>query len=428
MPAKKKSATPRSDYQVVEICAGAGGQALGLEKAGFSHKLAVELDTNACATLKLNRPDWDVEEGDVADPTLWKPSEHEGVDLLAGGVPCPPFSIAGKQLGASDERDLFAWAVETAGQIQPRALMLENVRGLSAPRFAAYRQRILDRLTEFGYVADWRLLQASDYGVPQLRPRFVLVALRQEDAAYFHWPEKTPTQDTVGSTLKDLMGVDGWRHVDDWASLANDIAPTLVGGSKKHGGADLGPTRAKRAWLELGTSGMGIANDPPAADSPHPADVPPKLTLPMVARLQGWKDGEWKFSGGKTAKYRQIGNAFPPPVAQAIGQSIVAAFDKTAARRDIPELAPETVHDAVYRILKTTDGFVTATKLLKLSDGLVEEHDLERRIANLSRDFTVDIKQTKSGVSYRLGDFKGFTGQDDHQRHEYIAAFRSRVS
>ncbi|BAH47019.1 DNA cytosine methyltransferase [Rhodococcus sp. NPDC019627] len=428
MPAKKKSATPRSDYQVVEICAGAGGQALGLEKAGFSHKLAVELDTNACATLKLNRPDWDVEEGDVADPTVWKPSEHEGVDLLAGGVPCPPFSIAGKQLGASDERDLFAWAVETAGQIQPRALMLENVRGLSAPRFAAYRQRILDRLTEFGYVADWRLLQASDYGVPQLRPRFVLVALRQEDAAYFHWPEKTPTQDTVGSALKDLMGVDGWQHVDDWAALANDIAPTLVGGSKKHGGADLGPTRAKRAWLELGTSGMGIANDPPAADSPHPADVPPKLTLPMVARLQGWKDGEWEFSGGKTAKYRQIGNAFPPPVAQAIGKSIVAAFDKTAARREILELAPETVHDAVYRILKSTDGFVTATKLLKLSDGLVEEHDLERRIANLSRDFTVDIKQTKSGVSYRLGEFKGFTGQDDHQRHEYITAFRSRVS
>src|SRR6476620_8853654 len=103
MPAKKKSAKPRSDYQVVEICAGAGGQALGLEKAGFAHKLAVELDTNACNTLKLNRPDWEVEEGDVADSAKWKPSDHVGVDLLAGGVPCPPFSIAGKQLGASDE-------------------------------------------------------------------------------------------------------------------------------------------------------------------------------------------------------------------------------------------------------------------------------------------------------------------------------------
>ena len=426
MPVKMKPAQ-RTSYKVVEICAGAGGQALGLEKAGFEHKLAVELDKNACETLRRNRPTWEVAEGDVADPKVWKPLEHEGVDLLAGGVPCPPFSIAGKQLGASDERDLFAWAVEVAGQMKPRALMLENVRGLSAPRFAAYRQRILDRLTEFGYVADWRLLHASDFGVPQLRPRFVLVALQREDAAHFHWPEPTPTDLTVGTALRDLMGKE-WRHLEDWIAMANDIAPTLVGGSKKHGGADLGPTRAKRAWLNLGVSGMGIANEPPTKDSPHPRDVPPKLTIEMVARLQGWQDGEWEFTGGKTAKYRQIGNAFPPPVAEAIGRSIVAAFNRTAGRRDIPELANEAVHDVVYRALKSTDGFVSATRLLALSGGPIEEHELERRIANLSRDFEVEIKQTKSGVSYRIGEFKGFVGQEDHERHDYIAAFRSRVS
>ncbi|MGH3296992.1 MAG: DNA cytosine methyltransferase, partial [Trebonia sp.] len=91
---------------------------------------------------------------------------YAGVDLLAGGVPCPPFTIAGKQLGATDERDLFAWAIELCGLVRPRALMLENVRGLSLPRFAAYRQHVLDRLAELGYAADWRLLHASDYGVP----------------------------------------------------------------------------------------------------------------------------------------------------------------------------------------------------------------------------------------------------------------------
>ncbi|BDE58648.1 DNA (cytosine-5-)-methyltransferase [Rhodococcus hoagii] len=428
MPSKKKLTLPTTSYRVVEICAGAGGQALGLEKAGFEHELAVELDRTACDTLELNRPGWKVACGDVASIDVWNPAEYEGVDLLAGGVPCPPFSIAGKQLGASDERDLFAWAVETAGLMKPRALMLENVRGLSAPRFAAYRQRILDRLTEFGYVADWRLLHASDFGVPQLRPRFVLVALRREDAAYFHWPEPAPTSETVGTLLKDLMGEGGWRYLDEWVEVANDIAPTLVGGSKKHGGADLGPTRAKRAWLNLGVSGMGIANDPPTRDSPHPRDVPPKLTLNMVARLQGWKDGEWEFAGLKTATYRQIGNAFPPPVAQAIGSAIIAAFDRTAERRDIPELATETVHDAVYRALQSSDGFISATRLLALSEGLVEEHELERRIADLSRDFEVEIKQTQSGVSYRLGAFKGFVGQEDHGRHEYIATFRSRVS
>src|SRR4051794_22962224 len=126
---------------VVEICAGAGGQAIGLERAGFEHALAVEIDGFACATLRQNRPAWKIAEGDVADRELWKPSDYAGVALLAGGVPCPPFSIAGKQLGASDERDLFAWAVELCvNEVQPRALLLENVRGLSMPRFAAYRQ------------------------------------------------------------------------------------------------------------------------------------------------------------------------------------------------------------------------------------------------------------------------------------------------
>lgn len=425
MPAKKIKRT--ADFRAVEICAGAGGQALGLEKAGFDHELAVELDPHACNTLRTNRT-WEVAEGDVASLNVWKPSDYEGIDLLAGGVPCPPFSMAGKQLGASDERDLFAWAVETAGQMKPRALMLENVRGLSAPRFAAYRQRILDRLTEFGYVAEWRLLQASNFGVAQLRPRFVLVALKPEDSEYFHWPKATATRKTVGSELKSLMGYEGWKHIDDWVELANDIAPTLVGGSKKHGGADLGPTRAKRAWLELGVSGMGIANEPPAEDAPHPSEVPPKLTIPMVARLQGWKSGEWKFSGLKTAQYRQIGNAFPPPVAAAIGKSIVAAFQQTGDKRDIAENATETIHDAIYRELNASDGFVSASKLLDLAPDVADVPALERRIANLSRDFVLDIQQTKTGVAYRLGEFKGFTGQENHQRHEYIASFKSRVS
>ena len=135
-------------YRVVGICAGAGGQSLGLEVAGFEHELAVELDPNAANTLRHNRPYWKVAEGDVASPAVWNPAQYEGIDLLAGGVPCPPFTIAGKQLGATDERDLFAWAIELCATMQPRALMLENVRGLSLPRFSAYRQHVLDRLAQ----------------------------------------------------------------------------------------------------------------------------------------------------------------------------------------------------------------------------------------------------------------------------------------
>ncbi|ORI25156.1 DNA (cytosine-5-)-methyltransferase [Rhodococcus erythropolis] len=427
--AHKSEKKPTNSYSVVEICAGAGGQALGLEKAGFEHSLAVELDKFASQTLRDNR-DWEVAEGDVANRSTWNPGAYEGVDLLAGGVPCPPFSIAGKQLGASDERDLFAWAIELTGVMKPRALMLENVRGLSTPRFGAYRQRILDRLAELGYVADWQLLHASDFGVAQLRPRFVLVALREDDASYFHWPVASPTGLTVGTVLHDLMASRGWVYADAWAEMANDIGPTLVGGSKKHGGADLGPTRAKRAWLELGVDGKGIANEVPERRARHPKNVPPKLTIEMVARLQGWADeDEWDFAGGKTAKYRQIGNAFPPPVAQAVGTSIKAAFDKTVEKRDLPELATASVHDPIYQILSSTDGAIAAEKILAILNGAVDLSGLERRIAHISRDFAVDIAvHPKGGVTYELGNFKGFTGQEDHHRHDYIAANRSRVS
>ena len=159
----------------LEICAGAGGQSLGLEQAGFSHVAAVDNDPDACATLRLNRPGWDVIQLDVRH---FKGVDYRGVDLLAGGVPCPPFSIAGKQLGADDERDLFPQALRLVEECEPAAVMLENVRGLATARFAAYREQVIGRLRQLGYEADWQVLNASEYGVPQLRPRFILVAAR----------------------------------------------------------------------------------------------------------------------------------------------------------------------------------------------------------------------------------------------------------
>ncbi|GAA1157860.1 DNA (cytosine-5-)-methyltransferase [Kribbella jejuensis] len=413
-----------SSLRVVEICAGAGGQALGLELAGFEHALAVELDPMASETLRKNRPEWDVRTGDVADLAVWDPKKFRGVDLLAGGVPCPPFSIAGKQLGANDERDLFAWAVELCGVIQPRALMLENVRGLSAPRFSAYRQHVLDRLNELGYVADWRLLQASDYGVPQLRPRFVLVALSKDDAPYFTWPEATPVGRTVGEELVDLMAANGWKHAEHWATRANKIAPTIVGGSKKHGGADLGPTRAKRAWRELGVDGLGVADAAPPAGTPK--DFDPKLTVEMVARLQGWDEKTWEFAGRKTAKYRQVGNAFPPPVARAIGRQIVAALNHEGE----PRVQTEAVaHDEVYRVLRAAAVPLTIAQIYEAVGGSLSREEIELRLKHLMRDFNMQrIESTSDDPRYKLGDFRAFIGQDDHVRHEYLAQMRSKVS
>jgi DNA (cytosine-5)-methyltransferase 1 len=405
---------------VVEVCAGAGGQSLGLELAGFGHELSVELDQNACATLRCNRPQWKVAQGDAANPDVWRPDQYKGVDLVAGGVPCPPFTIAGKQLGATDERDLFAWAIELCATIEPRALLLENVRGLSLPRFSGYRQRVLDRLAELGYVADWRLLHASHYGVPQLRPRFVLVAMRPEDFGYFRWPEPQGDPGTVGETLAGLMAANGWPGAESWAGKAVDIAPTIVGGSKKHGGADLGPTRAKRAWRELGVNALGIADEAPAADDP--VTLVPKLTCAMVARLQGWDDAEyrWTFTGRKTSNYRQIGNAFPPPVARAIGEQIRRALDHAGAPGRLVEL-DSAAHDPVYAILRDDGGFLSMEQILRRLPAPMEIPAFERHLAHLRRDFRIEVDHRTAGDAYRLGEFRAFVGQDDHLRHDAFA-------
>jgi DNA (cytosine-5)-methyltransferase 1 len=306
----------------LEICAGAGGQALGLEQAGFGHEAVVELDPDACETLRRNRgADWKIIEGDVRglDGTGFA-----GIDLLAGGVPCPPFSIAGKQLGAGDERDLFGQALRLAGQARPRAVLLENVRGLAGRRFDGYRGQVLARLHELGYQTWWQQINASEHGVPQLRPRLVLIALRRPWSDRFGWPAPSATPPaTVGHTLRDLMAARGWPGAPDWAAAAAGIAPTIVGGSRKHGGPDLGPTRARQAWAALGVDGLGVAD---AAPGPGwPPGQPPRLTVRMVARLQGFPDS-WEFAGRKTAAYRQVGNAFPPPVARALGIAIHRAL------------------------------------------------------------------------------------------------------
>jgi DNA (cytosine-5)-methyltransferase 1 len=313
----------------IEICAGAGGAALGLERAGFEHVALVENDDACVETLKSIR--------------RWRPHvmavnvkhftarEFAGkVDLFSGGVPCPPFSRAGKQLGGGDERDLFPTAIRLIKECRPRAVLLENVRGLLHPRFDEYRERVVAQpLRRVGYrTFGWRVVEARNFGVPQLRPRAVFVAMTRDDAAGFSWPseEDHVAPPTVGKALRREMARGGWAGAREWALQANGIAPTLVGGSKKHGGPDLGPTQAREQWTRLGVNGKLVAVDPPP---PTWNGDSPILTVRMAAILQGFPP-DWPFSGRKTAAYRQVGNAFPPPVAEAIGRKIAAAL--TASR------------------------------------------------------------------------------------------------
>ncbi|MBQ9204242.1 MAG: DNA cytosine methyltransferase [Prevotella sp.] len=308
-------------YTSLEICAGAGGQALGLEMAGFEHLALVEYERDYCECLKYNRPQWNVMCMDVRQ---FDGKPYRGVvDLLSGGVPCPPFSVAGKQLGADDERDLFPQMLRLVKEINPKAVMIENVRGFLGKQFDHYRNFIITRLNLLGYNVHLSLLNASDFGVPQLRPRAVIISIRTDLLDTFAFPQPRPTlTNNVGNALFDLMAEKGWQGVAEWREKASKIAPTLVGGSKKHGGPDLGPTRARNAWAEMGIDGRGIANEAPAADF----EGMPRLTPRMIARLQGFPDN-WHFGKRKTTACRMIGNAFPPPVAREVGVRIKQVLD-----------------------------------------------------------------------------------------------------
>jgi DNA (cytosine-5)-methyltransferase 1 len=311
--------------RAIELCAGGGGQALGLEEAGFDHVALVEVDDHACATLRLNRPQWNVVQEDIRE---WHASPLRGaVDLVAAGVPCPPFSKAGRQLGRGDERDLFPAALRIVEECRPRAVMLENVRGLLDARFKQYRDELAAHLSALGYVVSWNLLNASDFGVPQLRPRTVVVAIEVGATDTFEWPvgmrELPPT---VGEVLREEMASLGWKQAGTWSAFANRIAPTIVGGSLKHGGPDLGPTRAKRQWAEIGVDAHGIADSAPGPEFRGA----PRLTVAMAAILQGFPRA-WTFCGRKTPAYRQVGNAFPPPVARAVGLAIGSSLRSSAS-------------------------------------------------------------------------------------------------
>jgi DNA (cytosine-5)-methyltransferase 1 len=308
------------------LFAGAGGTALGLEAAGFRHVMLVESDRDSAQTLRLNRPSWEVVECDIRDLS----GIRFAADLVAAGLPSDAFSIAGRQddQGASD---LVAALFRIVEEVAPRAIMIDNVRGLASRKFVNFRQQLTSLLGELGYQCDWQLLYASSFGVPQVRPRLILVGILADAFQRFDWPVPSMAPLTIGESIVHLMAKGGWNGATDWARHADGLAPTIVGGSKNHGGPDLGPTRAKAAWLALGVDGRGIADFAPDQDAP--IGLVPKLTNEMVARVQGFP-ADWNFQGKKTSVYRQIANALPPPLARAIGESVSRAIGEDTRSYD----------------------------------------------------------------------------------------------
>ncbi|MFB8175164.1 DUF6339 family protein [Streptomyces sp. NPDC055966] len=327
-PICESSPTAQADtgrFRSLEICAGAGAQALGLERAGFDPVMLIESKADACFSIGLNRPDWDIVCMDVLQFLPSMRPDVMGVDLVSGGLPRVKSLATIGRTEDTEERWVLRAAISLACEIKPKAVLFENVPDLVAdPAFETDRAWIENELLNAGLRSSWMVLNAADFSVPQNRKSGFLIALQDPYFARFAWP--TPNgapAPTVGQVLGLSMSARNWPGAGQWIEKADRIAPALVGGSDRRGGADLGPTGSKKAWAALGVNGNSLGDEPPGPD--FPVGDEPKLTIEQAAMIQSFPS-DWKLHGGKTSRYRQVGHAMPPPLATAVGLAIAAAL------------------------------------------------------------------------------------------------------
>ncbi|MFF1710727.1 DNA cytosine methyltransferase [Streptomyces sp. NPDC058268] len=320
-----------SGLRFVDVCSGGGGLALGLEQAGFEPVLLLDDKPVACETLRMNKPTWNVLQTDLLDFDPVDFQETYDVDLLSAGLPRVKSSATAKRVETGIELRLLQAAVYLAHAVQPRALLIENVPGLvDDEAFEEVRTFIQGELEHLGYGFHWFIINAADFGVPQDRKQGVLVALKQEFFHSFRQPDPTVTSHiSAGQALLASMSARGWADAAAWAGQADQVAPTLVGGSENRGGADLGLTGTKKAWARMGINGGAFADEVPGPDGVQESDTSgsplKKLTVEQAATLQSFP-ADWHFAGKKTARYRQIGHASPPPVGKALGLAVAEAL------------------------------------------------------------------------------------------------------
>lgn len=343
---KELNVTPVRTFTLLELFAGAGGLALGMEKAGFSHILLNEIDHHACETLRLNRPEWNVVENDIHEidfkPFLGK------VDLLTGGFPCQAFSFAGKRLGFEETRGtLFFELARAVKESQPKVFMAENVKGLIDHDGGRTLQVIKDVISELGYtLIEPRVLRALQYNVPQKRERLILIAIRNDIAPLvsFEWPDVSDSYRTLRDAFYagDLFDCDvpvsgGQEYPEskrkvmelvpqggDWRNLPPEIAKDYMKGSYTLGGGKTG--MARRLSMDEASLTLTCAPAQKQTERCHPTETRP-LTVREYARIQTFPD-DWQFCGSLSAQYKQIGNAVPVNLSWAIGRSLMRLFNQ----------------------------------------------------------------------------------------------------
>lgn len=358
----ESAVTPVRQFNSIELFAGGGGLALGMSLAGFHHVLLNEFDTAACKTLKTNKPEWNVIEGDVRhiDFTPLKGK----IDFLSGGFPCQAFSYAGKGAGFNDTRGtLFFELARAVKEIQPKVFMGENVKGLISHENGRTFETIKNTIAELGYtLVEPRVLRAIMYQVPQKRERLILIAIRNDIAqnVEFHWP--TPYHEVL--TLRDALYKsviyendvpvsEGAQYPEkkkrvlamvpqggDWRNLPEEVAKDYMGGSWLLGGGKTG--MARRLSLDEPSLTLTCSPCQKQTERCHPLETRP-LSVREYARIQTFPDN-WVFQGSMSDKYKQIGNAVPVNLACAVGRSLIRLFN------DIQRIMPENTQNCTEAV------------------------------------------------------------------------------
>lgn len=336
---------PLNDYSVLELFAGAGGLAIGLEKAGLKCKALNEIDKWACQTLRGNRPNWNVLEGDIKNYDF---SKFKGnVDVVTGGFPCQAFSYAGKKLGLNDARGtLFYEFARVVQEVQPKICIGENVRGLLSHDKGRTLEGMISILDEIGYkvMSPVEVLKAIHYNVPQKRERLILVAIRKDIEVEYNYPKPYSEIYNLEDALKKgklfdcdvpkSKGATYPKHKKDvlklvppkgyWRDLPLDIQKEYMQKSFYLGGGKTGMAR-RIGWDEPCLT-LTCSPAQKQTERCHPEETRP-FTVREYARIQTFPDN-WEFAGSISQQYKQIGNAVPVNLAKEIGYSIVSFLNK----------------------------------------------------------------------------------------------------
>lgn len=360
---------PLRQYTSVELFAGGGGLALGMSLAGFKHILLNEFDKHACDTLRLNRPEWNVIEGDIRNVDFTP--LRDKIDFLSGGFPCQAFSYAGKQGGFSDTRGtLFFELARAVKEIRPKVFMGENVKGLTSHDDGRTFATIKNTIAELGYtLVEPRVLKAIMYQVPQKRERLILIAIRNDlaEKVSFHWPSPysqvltlkdalyrsviydtdVPASEGVKYPLKKQSVLELVPQGGDWRDLPEEIAKEYMGGSWHLGGGKTG--MARRLSLDEPSLTLTCSPCQKQTERCHPLETRP-LTVREYARIQTFPDN-WLFSGTMSDRYKQIGNAVPVNLAWAVGRSLIRLFN------EIQRVEPEDTADCSEAVCQIINRF-----------------------------------------------------------------------